>query len=279
MSYIIKLGFSPCPNDTFIFDALINKKIDTEGIDFICDAEDIEQLNQRAFDEDLDMTKVSFHAFLHIAEKYQLLDAGSALGTNCGPLLISKKNYTNAEINDLSIAIPGKYTTAALLLNYAYPEAKDLHEIIFNKIEHKILKDIVDAGVIIHETRFTYLEKGLVKLADLGEIWEQKTGFPIPLGGIVVRRDMPAELKSKLSRILKASVDFAFQNPESSKDFIREHSVEIDDEVINKHIALYVNEYSKSLGSKGKDAINFLFEYGLSKKIISQIPENIFWEG
>lgn len=279
MSYIIKLGFSPCPNDTFIFDALINKKIDTEGIDFICDAEDIEQLNQRAFDEDLDMTKVSFHAFLHIAEKYQLLDAGSALGTNCGPLLISKKNYSGSEINDLSIAIPGKYTTAALLLNYAYPEAKNLHEIIFNKIEHKILKDIVDAGVIIHETRFTYFEKGLVKLADLGEVWEQKTGFPIPLGGIVVRRDMPDSLKSKLSRILKASVDFAFQNPESSKDFIREHSVEIDDEVINKHIALYVNEYSKSLGSKGRDAINFLFEYGLSQKIITHIPENIFWEG
>jgi len=278
MSYIIKLGFSPCPNDTFIFDALINKKIDTEGIDFICDAEDIEQLNQRAFDEDLDMTKVSFHAFLHIAEKYQLLDAGSALGTNCGPLLISKKNYSDSEINELSIAIPGKYTTAALLLNYAYPEAKNVHEIIFNKIENKILKDIVDAGVIIHETRFTYLEKGLVKLADLGEVWEQKTGFPIPLGGIVVRRDMPDPLKSKLSRILKASVDFAFQNPESSKDFIREHSVEIDDEVINKHIALYVNEFSKSLGSKGRDAINFLFEYGLSHKIITHIPENIFLE-
>jgi len=279
MSYIIKLGFSPCPNDTFIFDALINKKIDTEGIDFICDAEDIEQLNQRAFDEDLDMTKVSFHAFLHIAEKYQLLDAGSALGTNCGPLLISKKNYTDSEINDLSIAIPGKYTTAALLLNFAYPQAKTLHEIIFNRIEHKILKDIVDAGVIIHETRFTYPEKGLVKLCDLGEVWEQKTGFPIPLGGIVVRRDMPDALKAKLSRILKASVDFAFQNPESSKDFIKEHSVEIDDEVIKKHVDLYVNEYSKSLGSKGRDAINFLFEYGLSNKIITRIPENIFWEG
>ncbi|HNW90376.1 MAG TPA: 1,4-dihydroxy-6-naphthoate synthase [Bacteroidales bacterium] len=278
MSYIIKLGFSPCPNDTFIFDALINNKVDTEGIDFICDAEDIERLNQRAIDEDLDMTKVSFHAFLHIAEKYQLLDAGSALGNNCGPVLISKKNYADAEINDLSIAIPGKYTTAAFLLKFAYPEATTLHEIIFNRIEHKILKDIVDAGVIIHETRFTYEEKGLVKIRDLGEYWEQKTGFPIPLGGIVVRRDMPDELKSKLSRILKASVEYALQNPDSSKEFIKEHSTEIADDIVRKHIELYVNHYSISLGDKGREAVKFLFDYGLKNKIIDNIPENIFWE-
>lgn len=278
MSYIIKLGFSPCPNDTFIFDALINKKIDTEGIDFICDAEDIEQLNQRAFDEDLDMTKVSFHAFLHIADKYQLLDAGSALGTNCGPLLISKKPYTDSEINNLSIAVPGKYTTAALLLDFAFPEISDVHEIIFNKIENKILKGIVDAGVIIHETRFTYQDKGLVKLRDLGEYWEQTTGFPIPLGGIVVRRDMPQELKTKLSRIMKASVEYAFQYPESSKEFIKEHSTEMDDDVIKKHIDLYVTQYSRSLGIKGKDAITFLFNYGLKNNIIDHFPENIFFE-
>ncbi len=278
MSYIIKLGFSPCPNDTFIFDALINKKIDTGGIDFICDAEDIESLNQRAFDEDLDMTKVSFHAFLHIADKYQLLDAGSALGTNCGPVLISKKLYNDEEINELSIAIPGKYTTAAFLLKFAYPEAENIHEILFNKIEHKIIKDIVDAGVIIHETRFTYEEKGLVKIRDLGEYWEQKTGFPIPLGGIVVRRDMPDDLKMKLSRIMKASVDYAFLNPGSSKDFIKEHSAEMDDEVIRKHIDLYVNDFTKNLGNKGKEAIKYLFDYSLSKKIITQLPENIFLE-
>ncbi|HOY30501.1 MAG TPA: 1,4-dihydroxy-6-naphthoate synthase [Bacteroidales bacterium] len=278
MSYIIKLGFSPCPNDTFIFDALINNKIDTEGIDFICDAEDIERLNQRAFDEDLDMTKVSFHAFLYLAGKYQLLDAGSAMGTRCGPLLISKKNYTDAEINNLTIAIPGKYTTGAFLLNFAYPETSDIHEIIFNKIENKILKGIVDAGVIIHETRFTYMEKGLIKLCDLGEYWEQKTGFPIPLGGIVVRRDMPDELKSKLGRIMKASVEYALQNPESSNGFIKEHSSEMADDIINKHIELYVNQYSRSLGDKGRDAINYLFRYGLKNKIIDSIPPNIFWE-
>ncbi|HNX07893.1 MAG TPA: 1,4-dihydroxy-6-naphthoate synthase [Bacteroidales bacterium] len=278
MSYIIKLGFSPCPNDTFIFDALINNKIDTEGIDFICDAEDIEALNQRAFEEDLDMTKVSFHAFLHLADRYQLLNYGSAMGNNCGPLLIGRKNYSDEEINNLTIAIPGKYTTGAFLLNYAYPDASDVHEIIFNKIENKILKNIVDAGVIIHETRFTYQEKGLVKLCDLGEFWEQKTGFPIPLGGIIVRRDMPDVLKSKLSRIMKASVEYALQHPDASKEFIKEHSTEIADDIVKKHIELYVTQYTRGLGDKGKEAVNYLFHYGLKNKIIDRFPENIFWE-
>jgi len=278
MSYIIKLGFSPCPNDTFIFDALINNKIDTEGIDFICDAEDIEALNQRALEEDLDMTKVSFHAFLHLAGKYQLLNYGSAMGNNCGPLLIGRKNYSDEEISNLTIAVPGKFTTGAFLLNFAYPEVSDVHEIIFNKIETKILKHIVDAGVIIHETRFTYQDKGLVKLCDLGAFWEQKTGFPIPLGGIVIRKDMPAELKAKLSRIMKSSIEYAFRHPESSKDFIREHSVEMDEDVIRKHIELYVNQYTLNLGAKGREAISFLFEYARKNKIIEKIPDNFFCE-
>jgi 1,4-dihydroxy-6-naphthoate synthase len=278
MSYIIKLGFSPCPNDTFIFDALINKKIDTEGIDFICEAEDIEQLNLRTLDEDLDMAKVSFHAFLYLADKYQLLDAGSALGSNCGPLLVSKMNYSAPEINDLEIAIPGKYTTAALLLKFAYPEVKYLHEFIFSHIEHRILKGTVDAGVIIHESRFTFQEKGLVKLADLGEVWEQSTGFPIPLGGIVVKRDMPEELKARLNQIMRASVEYALQNPESSEPFVREHATEMEDEVMKKHIQLYVNHYTQNLGTKGKEAIMFLFDYALKNKIISQFPEDLFVE-
>jgi 1,4-dihydroxy-6-naphthoate synthase len=276
MSFIIKLGFSPCPNDTFAFDALINNKIDTEGIDFICEAEDIEQLNLRAMDEDLDMAKVSFHAFLHLAPKYQLLDAGSALGSNCGPLLISKKNYSNEEISDLAVAIPGKYTTAALLLKYAFPMVSELHEFRFNHIEQRILKDTVEAGVIIHESRFTYQEKGLIKLADLGEIWEQNTGFPIPLGGIVVKRDMPDELKARLNHIMRSSVEYAMQNPVSSAEFIREHATEMDDEVIRKHIQLYVNHYTQSLGSRGKDAIRFLFDYAVTSKIIDEIPEGLF---
>ncbi len=276
MSYIVKLGFSPCPNDTFIFDAIINHKIDTEGIDFICDAEDIEQLNLRAIDEDLDMTKVSFSTFLHIADKYQLLDAGSALGTNCGPLLISKNVYKENEIADLLIGIPGKYTTAALLLKFAYPEVKNTLEFRFNHIEKKILKDTIDAGVIIHESRFTYQEKGLRKIADLGEVWEQKTGFPIPLGGIVIKKDMPEELKIKLARIMKNSVEYAFKNPESSAEFVKEHAFEIENDVIQQHIRLYVNSYTKSLGTKGRDAIKFLFDYACENKIIDHLPENIF---
>jgi len=276
MSFIIKLGFSPCPNDTFIFDAMINNKIDTEGIDFICEAEDIEQLNLRTLDEDLDMAKVSFHAFLHLAPKYQLLDAGSALGSNCGPLLISKKNYSSDEINDLSVAIPGKHTTAALLLKYAFPMIRDIHEFRFSNIEQRILKDAIDAGVIIHESRFTYQDKGLVKLADLGEIWEQNTGFPIPLGGIVVKRDMPEELKARLNQIMRSSVEYAMQNPDSSSEFVREHATEMDEEVIRKHIELYVNHYTQSLGSKGKDAIRFLFDYALQAKMIDEIPADLF---
>lgn len=278
MSYIIKLGFSPCPNDTFIFDAIINNKIDTEGIDFMCEADDIEELNLQAMDEDLDMAKVSFHAFLNLADKYQLLDAGSALGNNCGPLLIAKKNYSDEEINDLEIAIPGRHTTAALLLKYAFPLAEKTFEYRFSNIENKIIHGNVDAGVIIHESRFTYLEKGLIKLVDLGEYWEQKTGFPIPLGGIVVKRDMPDELKARLNQIMKASVEYAMQNPDSSAEFIREHATELDDEVIKKHIQLYVNHYTKSLGKQGKDAIKYLFEYALQNKMISEIPDDLFVE-
>ncbi len=278
MSFIIKLGFSPCPNDTFIFDALINNKIDTEGIDFICEAEDIEQLNLRALDDDLDMCKVSFHAFLHLADKYQLLDAGSALGSNCGPLLISKKTYAPEEINDLEIAIPGKYTTAVLLLKYAFPLVEKTFEYRFNHIEQKVIKGRVDAGVIIHESRFTYEDKGLIKLADLGEIWEQGTGFPIPLGGIIVKRDMPEELKARLNQIMRSSVQFAINNPTSSTEFIQEHATEMEEDVVRKHIQLYVNHYTESLGTKGKDAINFLFDYAVKNKIIDKIPANLFIE-
>lgn len=278
MSFIIKLGISPCPNDTFAFDALINNKIDTEGIDFICEADDIEQLNLQALEGELDMAKVSFHAFLQLAPQYQLLDAGSALGSNCGPLLISKKNYTPEEINGLSVAIPGKHTTAALLLKYAFPQVSDIHEFRFSNIEHRIIKDTVDAGVIIHESRFTYQDKGLVKLADLGEIWEQNTGFPIPLGGIVVKRDMPEELKARLNQIMRSSVEYAMQNPNSSAEFVREHATEMDEEVIRKHIELYVNHYTQSLGTKGKDAIRFLFDYALQAKIIDEIPAALFVE-
>lgn len=276
MSYIIKLGFSPCPNDTFIFDALVHNKIDTSGIDFICEADDIENLNKQAIDEELDMVKVSYHAYLHIAEKYQLLNAGSALGRNCGPLLVAKKEFKPNEITSLSVAIPGKYTTAALLLKFAFPEVSDLHIFRFDHIENRILKETVDAGVIIHENRFTYSDKGLIKLLDLGEYWEQQTGFPVPLGGIAVKRDMPEELKLRLQSILRSSIEFAWQNPQSAMDFIRAHASEIEDSVIRQHIDLYVNNFTLNLGEDGQSAVKKLFQYALESKIINRIPDRLF---
>jgi len=190
----LTLGFSPCPNDTFIFDALLHGRIDTEGLVFEPVMEDVEALNRRAFAGELAVTKLSYHAFAHLTDQYALLDAGSALGNNCGPLLIARQAMTEAEVNAARIAIPGKMTTANFLLSLAFPLAQHKQEVIFSDIENAVLRGDVEAGLIIHENRFTYAQKGLVKILDLGEHWETTTGLPIPLGGIVVRRDLPLEI-------------------------------------------------------------------------------------
>ena len=185
----LTLGFSPCPNDTFIFDALVHHKIDTEGLEFKVVFADVEKLNKWAFQGKLDVTKISYNAFTHCVSDYVLLDSGSALGNNCGPILIKKPNtILNTESK---IAIPGKYTTANMLLNIAFPKNQNKVETIFYKIESQVLEGKVDAGLIIHENRFTYKDKGLYKISDLGEFWEKETGLPIPLGGIVVKRELP----------------------------------------------------------------------------------------
>ena len=189
----LTLGFSPCPNDTFIFDAMVHHKIDTEGLEFEVVMEDVEELNQRAFAHELDITKLSFHAYAYLINRYVLLSAGSALGNNCGPLLIAKKEMSEKEINNSKIAIPGKFTTANFLLGLAYPKAQNKIPVLFSEIEEAILSGKVDAGLVIHETRFTYHERGLVKIIDLGEYWEGDTGLPIPLGGIVVKRGLSTE--------------------------------------------------------------------------------------
>ena len=191
----ITLGFSPCPNDTFIFDALLRGKVDTEGLAFEPVMEDVEALNRRAFAGELAATKLSYHAFAHLTHQYALLDAGSALGNNCGPLLIALKPMTEEEVNAATIAIPGKMTTANFLLSLAFPKAQNKQEVIFSGIETAVLEGKTQAGLIIHENRFTYAQKGLVKILDLGEHWETSTGLPIPLGGIVVRRDLPFEIQ------------------------------------------------------------------------------------
>ena len=178
----LSLGFSPCPNDTFIFDALLHGRVDTEGIDFEPFIEDVEALNRRAFAGDIDITKLSYHAFAHLTHRYALLHAGSALGNNCGPLLVARAPMTEQQINAASIAIPGKMTTAHLLFSLAYPKALDKRETLFSDIEDAVLDGRVDAGLIIHENRFTYEQKGLTKIVDLGEYWETTTGSPIPLG-------------------------------------------------------------------------------------------------
>ena len=254
----ITLGLSPCPNDTFVFDALLHKKIDTEGIEFDVSFADVKQLNQWAFKEHYDMTKLSFNAFTRCVSAYVLLDSGSALGKNCGPLLIKKPD--TLLLSSSKIAIPGKYTTANLLLDISNPEYSNKKEMLFSEIEDKVLSGDADAGLIIHENRFTYQQRGLKKVQDLGEFWEQKTGLPLPLGGIVIKRSLPYDIKKKVERLLRSSVQYALENRDSSLDFVKSHAQEMDRDVIDSHIALYVNNYSVSLTHSGRAAIQLLFD-------------------
>lgn len=274
----ISLGFSPCPNDTFIFDAIIHKKIDTEGLTFKPVIEDVEALNLKAFAGELEVTKLSFHAFALIVHQYALLDAGSALGNKVGPLLIARQAYDEASISNLKIAIPGKYTTANFLLSLAYPEANQKKEYLFSDIEQAVLNEEVDAGLIIHENRFTYQDKGLVKLIDLGEFWESTTQMAIPLGGIVVNRKLPAHVQQAINRVLGRSVAFALDNPDSSMDYVRQYAQEMDENVMKKHIQLYVNEYTRNLGNTGKAAVQMLFDIAMAKGVIPVRENAIFVE-
>lgn len=284
----LTLGFSPCPNDTFIFDALIHHKIDTEGLEFEVLYDDVETLNQKAMRGELDITKLSYHAFAYVSDKYILLDAGSALGFGVGPLLISdveisisdlqKNQIVNrkSEIANPRIGIPGKYTTANFLLGLAFPKATNKIELVFSDIENAVLEGRIDVGLVIHENRFTYQDKGLKKIIDLGDYWEKQTGCPIPLGGIVVNRRLPAEVQHKISRVIRKSVEFAFENPKSGLEFIRSHAQEMSEDVMYKHIELYVNKYSVDLGAEGKKAIKLLFNTAKEKNIIPEMNDDIF---
>ncbi len=272
----LTLGFSTCPNDTFIFDAAVHHKIDTEGIEFDIVLGDVEELNKKAFEGEIDITKLSYHAYAFAAKNYVLLNSGSALGNNNGPLLISKKKIYTDEINDLKIAIPGKFTTANLLLGIAYPQAKNKIPFLFSDIEEAILDNEVDAGLIIHENRFTYEAKGLKKIIDLGEYWENLTKMPIPLGGIVINRKYKSELQLKISNIIKRSIEYAYKNPSSSLNYIKQYAQEMDAEVMKKHIDLYVNNYSLDLGVKGQNAINTLYSEASKRDLIPKISDEVF---
>lgn len=248
----LTLGFSPCPNDTFIFDALIHHKIDTEGLEFEVYFDDVETLNQKALKGELDITKLSFHAFAYVANQYALLDAGSALGFGVGPLLISKEKFDEDLSADLQVGIPGKYTTANFLLGIAYPHLQNKKVMVFSEIEAALLNKEIDLGLIIHENRFTYQDKGLNKIVDLGDYWEKLTGCAIPLGGIVINRNLDKEVQLKVNRLIRKSVEYAFANPKSCREFIRQHAQEMDEAVMYKHIELYVNKYSVDLGEEGE---------------------------
>ena len=272
----LSLGFSPCPNDTYIFDALVHQKVDTEGLEFNYVMADVEKLNREAFAERPDVTKLSFHAFLHLAGRYLLLDSGAALGFGAGPLVISKQLKHFDELDGKKVAIPGKYTTANLLFSLAMKKPFQVKEILFSEIENAILTGEVDAGVIIHESRFTYKLKGLHKLIDLGEFWEQVTGSPVPLGGIAAHNRLGDKVIAKVNRSIRRSVEFANSHKGELNKFIRCNAREMDDSVMQQHIDLYVNAFSVSLGMQGKRAVKQMFEYAVGSGIIPKIPDRIF---
>ena len=274
----LTLGFSPCPNDCFMFDAIVHRRIDLEGLEFSVRMADIEALNADAFAGQADVTKLSFHAYAYCVGHYVLLDAGSALGRNCGPLLISKREISRGEVarGGLKIAIPGKYTTAHFLLSLAFPRATDKTELLFSAIEGAVLDGSFDAGLIIHENRFTYAAKGLKKIIDLGEYWESETGAAIPLGGIVVNRALPEDIRQKVNRIVRRSVEYAFANRTASLPFVREHAQEMSEDVMYQHIDLYVNEYSVDLGREGRRAVEVLFERAKDVGVIPPVTADFF---
>jgi 1,4-dihydroxy-6-naphthoate synthase len=250
------LGFSPCPNDTFIFDALVNNKIDTGTIKFTIRLEDVETLNELSLNNTLDFTKVSYGVLPLILENYKVLNSGSALGNGVGPLLISKKITSFEQVDDCTIAIPGENTTAHLLFSQAFPNAKKKIFKRYDEIEKFVLESGDKAlGVIIHENRFTYAQKGLHKVVDLGNFWEQKTGYPIPLGGIVGKKSIEESLSMRVDALIKQSIEYAFKNYPLITEYVRMHSQEMEPEVMKKHIDLYVNQYSINLGDDGKKAI------------------------
>ncbi len=275
----LTLGFSPCPNDTFIFDALVNGKIDTKGIEFDYVMEDVETLNQWAFEEKLDITKLSYGAFLSLSKPYALLHSGSALGKGVGPLLVSKKPIAFEEVEQYKIAIPGKKTTANLLLNLAAPNAQNKIETVFNNIEDAVLTGIADIGLIIHENRFTYQTKGLHKIIDLGDWWETTMKAAIPLGGIVMKRGIDKSIIAQVDALIKESVLYAWQQYPNLPDFVKNNAQEMDESVMRQHIQLYVNEYTTDLGVVGIHSINMLFEKAMEAKIIEKqsIANSIFY--
>lgn len=272
----LTLGFSPCPNDTFIFHALVHGLAAELGLNLAPPIlADVETLNEWAMRARLDVTKLSFHALGHVLDDYVLLGSGSALGRGCGPLLISKKSMDRSLIPDLRIAVPGRLTTAAMLLKLYEPHCKHLIYMGFDEIMPALARGEVDAGVIIHESRFTYQKEGFVLHQDLGSWWEETSGCPIPLGGIVARRSLGRDLISLIEKGIRASVQRAFKDPNASREYIRLHAQEMDEQVRRDHIGLYVNDFSVDLGREGQHAVEVFFKRGREAGVL---PDSSLYE-
>lgn len=277
----LSLGYSPCPNDTFIFYAMTHEKAVDANLKFREILLDVETLNQKALHSELDLTKISYHAFGHLRKDYCMLRAGGALGRGCGPLLVSKNNYIVSELKDKKIAIPGRLTTAHLLLQLhdssfiTHPKSL-LYVMPFNNILEAVASGEVDAGLIIHESRFTYPSYGLKKIIDLGEWWEDETGLPIPLGGIIAKRSLGENLHKRINDIIKSSIEYALLHPSEPMEYIKKHSQELSDDVIKQHIELYVNKYSLDIGDDGERAVKELFRRAEESGIIPKSNETLF---
>ncbi|HPR27771.1 MAG TPA: 1,4-dihydroxy-6-naphthoate synthase [Chitinophagales bacterium] len=271
----LTLGFSPCPNDTFIFDALVNGHLNTGDLEFEVVLEDVETLNKMAKEGKLDITKLSFHAYAYVSDQYQILQAGAALGKGCGPLLISADPIPLSKVDYCVVGIPGRLTTANLLFSLAFPDAITKKELVFSAIEQELLDDRIDVGVIIHENRFTYESKGLHKLLDLGTFWEEKYGVAVPLGGIMIRRSLGDAVQHRVNDLIRQSVSYAFSHPEVSAPYVAQHAQEMDLAVMQQHISLYVNEHSLDLGEDGRNAIEHMYRethaIGLTPAVLQPI--------
>lgn len=271
----LTLGFSPCPNDTFIFDALVNGHLNTGDLEFEVVLEDVETLNKMAKEGKLDITKLSFHAYAYVSDQYQILQAGAALGKGCGPLLISADPIPLSKVDYCVVGIPGRLTTANLLFSLAFPDAITKKELVFSAIEQELLDDRIDVGVIIHENRFTYESKGLHKLLDLGTFWEEKYGVAVPLGGIMIRRSLGDAVQHRVNDLIRQSVSYAFSHPEVSAPYVAQHAQEMDPAVMQQHISLYVNEHSLDLGDDGRNAIEHMYRethaIGLTPAVLQPI--------
>ena len=271
----LSLGFSPCPNDTFIFNALVHRLVDTP-FRFAERLEDVETLNRLVLKRELDVSKISYHLLGHVRDDYCLLRSGGALGRGCGPLVVARPGEEMASLRNKTIAVPGTYTTALLLLRLFDPLLDRFQIMPFDRIMEAVAGGAVDAGLIIHESRFTYPDHGLVQLLDLGEWWERKTGRPIPLGGIVARRSLGKEIISAIDMALRESVEYAFAHPEAATAYVGAHSQEMSEDVCASHIGLYVNSFSRDLGSEGAEAVATLLARGEAAGLIPRSCCDLF---